>query len=136
MRNLNRFWTNLIIWVSAYVNFLALIVIGVFILNDKESHEEAKVNFKIAFVVSAIFTGLSLIMGLYDNVFIDLGNLTGGWFKFYSVIINLNAIFRSITFIVMIVLSLFTNVFKDKGSSNKNVSSLEEGSSKEDEFQF
>ena len=101
----NKKWKTALVWVSGYLNFLALLLVGGFFYVKKEE-EELQVAAKNAFIVTAIFTALNAFLSLFNYI----GGLTNTYYgssayEFYSTFSTIVGIARIVVFAVFVILA-------------------------------
>lgn len=105
----NNKWKTVLIWLSAYLNFLAFILVGGYFYVKKED-EELQTATKHAFLTTLVFTAISAFFALFNNI----GNLTDNYYlssayKFYSVCNIIVNIAKVLVFATFIILALVKN---------------------------
>lgn len=109
--NWNKKWKSVLVWLSAYLNFIAFVLVGGYFYIKKED-EEVQSATKQAFLVTLIFTAINAFLLLFSNI----GGLTNTYYsssayKFYSVCVNLVNIAKVVVYATFII---FTLVKKDE----------------------
>ena len=109
--NWNKKWKSILVWLSAYLNFIAFVLVGGYFYIKKED-EEVQSATKQAFLVTLIFTAINAFLLLFSNI----GGLTNTYYsssayKFYSVCVNLVSIAKVVVYATFII---FTLVKKDE----------------------
>ena len=109
--NWNKKWKSILVWLSAYLNFIAFVLVGGYLYIKKED-EEVQSATKQAFLVTLIFTAINAFLLLFSNI----GGLTNTYYsssayKFYSVCVNLVNIAKVVVYATFII---FTLVKKDE----------------------
>lgn len=109
--NWNKKWKSILVWLSAYLNFIAFVLVGGYFYIKKED-EEVQSATKQAFLVTLIFTAINAFLLLFSNI----GGLTNTYYsssayKFYSVCVNLVNIAKVVVYATFII---FTLVKKDE----------------------
>lgn len=109
--NWNKKWKSVLVWLSAYLNFIAFVLVGGYFYIKKED-EEVQSATKQAFLVTLIFTAINAFLLLFSNI----GGLTNTYYsssayKFNSVCVNLVSIAKVVVYATFII---FTLVKKDE----------------------
>lgn len=60
-------WKSLFIWVSAYLSIIAFAVVGGYAVVKSED-EELKKTAKQAFIITVIFTAISMFLSIYSSI--------------------------------------------------------------------
>ena len=100
----NNKWKSVLVWLSAYLNFIAFVVVGGYFYIKKED-EELQTATKRAFLVTLGFTAINAFFSIFNNI----GNLTDNYYASFayefssicSVIISIAKIIVFATFIVL-----------------------------------
>ncbi|MBR7117532.1 MAG: hypothetical protein IKC87_07490 [Clostridia bacterium] len=71
----NKKWKTLLIWISAYTNFIAFMLVGGYFVVKSEDDELCEIT-KRAFIVTMIFTALSAFLTVYNYV----GGMVDGYY--------------------------------------------------------
>ena len=104
--NWNNKWKSVLVWLSAYLNYIAFAVVGGYFYIKNED-EEVQSATKQAFLVTLIFTAINAFLLLFSNI----GGLTNTYYsssayKFYSVCVNLVNIAKVVVYATFIILAL------------------------------
>ena len=104
--NWNNKWKSVFVWLSAYLNFIAFVLVGGYFYVKKEEEEIQKAT-KQAFLVTLVFTAVNAFLLLFSNI----GGLTDTYYsssayKFYSVCVNLVNIAKVVVYAAFIILAL------------------------------
>lgn len=110
-------FTNILIWVSGYVSFIAFAVVGGYML--LKGNEKQKQTTKMVFIFSLIFLAVSTSLGCINT----FGGMFNGYYsswvsEFCSVVSRLNDIAEASVFATFIVIELLK---KDKPEVEKPV---------------
>ncbi len=114
-------WKSALIWMSAYLSFMAYALIGGYVIvksDDEELHNTAK----NAFVVTMIFAALSAFLSLFNYIggFADNYYLSSAY-DFYSVCTSIVGIAKIIVYAVFVVLALLDKkILKPKENNTEN----------------
>ena len=95
---------KLILWVSSYVSILAILLSGGYALRCSQN-EEIKKTAVQAFVVKAIFIGISAFLSLLDYFIIRICLVTD-FSRASSILTALASIAEIVTYAVMVILTL------------------------------
>ena len=111
--NWNKKWKSVLIWLSAYLNYIAFILVGGYFYINKDEAVEKET--KQAFLVTLIFAGVSAFFAIFNYI----GTLVDGYYssdayKFYSVCTSLVAIAKIIVFALFLVLALVKKEEREK----------------------
>ena len=99
-------WKSLLIWISAYVSFIAYALIGGYVI-AKSDDEELQRTAKQAFVVTIIFTAVSAFLSLFNYIGSFVNNYyASGAYEFYSTFSSLVGIAKIIVFTTFSILAL------------------------------
>ena len=120
--NWNSKWKSVLVWLSAYLNFIAFVIVGGYFYVKKED-EEIQTATKRAFITTLCFTALSAFFSVYNYI----GGLTDNYYsssayEFYSIGTSLVGIAKIVVFAVFIILALAK---KDASPSSENKSDEE-----------
>jgi len=104
--NWNNKWKSVLVWLSAYLNYIAFAVVGGYFYIKNED-EEVQSATKQAFLVTLIFTAINAFLLLFSNI----GGLTNTYYsssayKFYSVCVNLVNIAKVVVYATFIIFAL------------------------------
>lgn len=104
--NWNNKWKSVLIWLSAYLNFIAFVVVGGYFYIKKEDEELQTVT-KRAFLVTLCFTAINAFFSIINSI----GGLTNNYYtsslyEFYSICVSIVGIAKIIVFATFIVLAL------------------------------
>ena len=104
--NWNNKWKSVLVWLSAYLNFIAFVVVGGYFYLKKED-EELQTATKRAFFVTLCFTAVNAFFSIFNYI----GGLTNNYYassayEFYSVCTAIVGIARIIVFATFIILAL------------------------------
>jgi len=120
--NWDNKWKTVLVWLSAYLNFIAFVVVGGYFYIKKED-EELQTATKHAFLVTLCFTAISAFLSMFNYI----GGLTENFYaspayEFYSVCTSIVGMAKIIVFAVFIVLAL---VKKDASMAPAETNSTE-----------
>lgn len=112
--NWNGKWKSVLIWLSAYLNFISFVLVGGYFYVKRES-EELQIATKYAFLVTLGFTAINALLSIFNYI----GGLTNNYYassayEFYSVSVAIVGIAKILVFATFIILTL---VNKDTASS-------------------
>lgn len=101
----NKKWKTVLVWVSAYLNFLALVLVGGYFYAKKE--DELQTATKHAFIVTIIFAAISAFFSIFNYI----GGLTNNYYssdayEFYTTCNNIVGIAKIIVYAVFVILAL------------------------------
>ena len=104
--NWNNKWKSVLVWLSAYLNFIAFVVVGGYFYVKKED-EELQLATKRAFIVTLSFTAISAFLTVFNYI----GGLTNNYYsssayEFYSVCAAIVGIAKIVVFATFIILAL------------------------------
>lgn len=99
-------WKSVLIWLSAYLNFIAFVLVGGYFYVKKED-EVLETETKRAFFVTLCFTAVNAFL----NIFTSIGGLTDNYYsssayEFYSVTSVIVNIIKVLVFATFIILAL------------------------------
>lgn len=100
-------WKKLLVWACGYLNIVAFVIVGGYFVVKTED-KELKNTVKSAFIVTLIFTAISMLLALYNYI----GGLVDGYFgsgayKAYDVMLDLVNIAKIIVYAVCASLAFF-----------------------------
>ena len=113
----NSKWKSVLVWLSAYLSFIAFVVVGgyFYIKNEEEEIQNAT---KRAFLVTLCFTAISAFFSIINYIGGLANNYYGSTaYEFYSVCTTIVGIAKIIVFATFIILALTK---KDTNSSSEN----------------
>ena len=102
----NNKWKTVLVWLSAYLNFIAFVIVGGYFYIKKEDEDVQKAT-KNAFVVTLCFTAI----GAFLSIFNYIGGLTDNYYassayNFYSVCNAVVGMAKIVVFAVFVILAL------------------------------
>lgn len=102
----NNKWKTVFVWLSAYLNFLAFVLVGGYFYIKKED-EEVQSATKHAFVVTLCFAAITAFLSIFNYI----GGLTDGYYSssaynFYSVCNAVVGMARIVVYAIFVILSL------------------------------
>ena len=120
--NWNSKWKSVLVWLSAYLNFIAFVLVGGYFYVKKEE-EELQTATKRAFLVTLIFTAINAFFSVFNYI----GGLTNNYYTssaydFYSTCTTIVGIAKIIVFATFIILTL---VKKDAPAASANKDTAE-----------
>ena len=100
-------WKALLIWLSGYLSIIAFAVVGGYTI-VKSDDEELKRTVKKAFIVTLIFTAISMFFSLYSSI----GGMTNDYYlskaySAYGIMTNLVTIAEIIVYVTFAAISFF-----------------------------
>ena len=113
--NWNNKWKSVLIWLSAYLNFISFVLVGGYFYVKGED-EELQTATKRAFLLTLGFTAVSALLSIFNYI----GGLTNNYYassayEFYSVSVTIVNIIKILVFATFIILTL---VKKDGAASD------------------
>ena len=119
----NNKWKSVLVWLSAYLSFIAFVIVGGYFYIKKEE-EELQIATKRAFLVTLGFTAISAFFSLFHYI----GGLANHYYvssayDFYSICTTIVGIAKIIVFATFIILCLTK---KDAPAACESVSSTED----------
>ncbi len=128
--NWNNKWKAVLVWLSAYLNFIAFVLVGGYFYIKKED-EELQSATKHAFLVTLAFTAISAFLSIFNYI----GGLTNNYYasaayEFYSVCTTIVGIAKIIVFATFIILAL---VKKDASAAIEASTAIEDTDTMENE---
>ena len=94
---------KLILWVSSYVNILAILLSGGYVLYCSQN-EEVKKTAVQAFLVKAVFIGIFAFLALLNYFLAQICLIN--FVRAYSILTALASIAEIVTYVVMVILTL------------------------------
>ena len=113
--NWNNKWKSVLIWLSAYLNFISFVLVGGYFYVKGED-EELQTATKRAFLITLGFTAIGALLSIFNYI----GGLTNNYYassayEFYSVTVTIVNIIKILVFATFIILTL---VKKDAAASD------------------
>ena len=115
MEKLNTRMQKIILWVTSYASIVALVLCGGYVLCRSEDKEVKKTAVQ-AFIVNAIFLGISAFLSLLSYLLVSLCHV-GDYVSANSILTALVAIARIIVYAVMVIM-LFVKKEDSTGTQN------------------
>ncbi len=99
-------WKKLLIWASGYLSFIAFALVGGYVIL-KEEDEQLKLVTKQVFVLTLIFTAVSMVLSIYNSV----GSLFDGWYSsvaydIYDILTTVRSIAQIVVYALGAILTL------------------------------
>lgn len=113
--NWNNKWKSVLIWLSAYLNFISFVLVGGYFYVKGED-EELQTATKRAFLITLGFTAIGALLSIFNYI----GGLTNNYYassayEFYSVTVAIVNIIKILVYATFIILTL---VKKDTAASD------------------
>lgn len=129
----SRRWKALLIWASGYLSFIAYAIVGGYVI-VKSDDEELKDTAKKAFIVTLIFTAISMFFSIYSSIgALSSSYYSSGAYVAYGVLQMIVNIAKIVVYVVFALLSFFNvKVVSDKSeekAEDKSEEKKEEKSS-------
>lgn len=129
----SRRWKALLIWASGYLSFIAYAIVGGYVI-VKSDDEELKNTAKKAFIVTLIFTAISMFFSIYSSIgALSSSYYSSGAYVAYGVLQMIVNIAKIVVYVVFALLSFFNvKVVSDKSeekAEDKSEEKKEEKSS-------
>ncbi len=129
----SRRWKALLIWASGYLSFIAYAIVGGYVI-VKSDDEELKDTAKKAFIVTLIFTAISMFFSIYNSIgALSSSYYSSGAYVAYGVLQMIVNIAKIVVYVVFALLSFFNvKVVSDKSeekAEDKSEEKKEEKSS-------
>lgn len=129
----SRRWKALLIWASGYLSFIAYAIVGGYVI-VKSDDEELKDTAKKAFIVTLIFTAISMFFSIYNSIgALSSSYYSSGAYVTYGVLQMIVNIAKIAVYVVFALLSFFNvKVVSDKSeekAEDKSEEKKEEKSS-------
>lgn len=100
-------WKALLIWLCGYLSIVAFAVVGGYAI-VKSNDEKLKNETKKAFIVTLIFTAITVIFTIFTNIGgFDSGFYASEAYKVYGVLSKIVAIAEAIVFVVFGAIAFF-----------------------------
>ena len=111
----SRRWKALLIWASGYLSFIAYAIVGGYVI-AKSDDEELKDTAKKAFIVTLIFTAISMFFSIYNSIgALSSSYYSSGAYVAYGVLQMIVNIAKIVVYVVFALLSFFNvKVVSDK----------------------
>lgn len=111
----SRRWKALLIWASGYLSFIAYAIVGGYVI-VKSDDEELKETAKKAFIVTLIFTAISMFFSIYNSIgALSSSYYSSGAYVAYGVLQMIVNIAKIVVYVVFALLSFFNvKVVSDK----------------------
>ncbi|MBQ7356804.1 MAG: hypothetical protein IJW66_05315 [Clostridia bacterium] len=102
----NKKWKTVLVWACAYLNFLALVLVGGYFYVKKDD-EEVQTASRHAFITTLIFSAVSALLSVYNYIggFVD-SYYSSAAYELYSSLNALAGIARIVVFAVFIILAI------------------------------
>lgn len=114
----SRRWKALLIWASGYLSFIAYAIVGGYVI-VKSDDEELKDTAKKAFIVTLIFTAISMFFSIYNSIgALSSSYYSSGAYVAYGVLQMIVNIAKIVVYVVFALLSFF-NVKVVSGKSEE-----------------
>ena len=115
--NWNTKWKSVLVWLSAYLTFIAFVVVGGYFYVKKED-EELQIATKRAFLVTLSFTAINAILSIFNYVISLTDNYyASSAYEFYSTCSTIVGIAKIVVFAVFIIFALAK---KDTPATSEN----------------
>ena len=129
----SRRWKALLIWASGYLSFIAYAIVGGYVI-VKSDDEELKNTAKKTFIVTLIFTAISMFFSIYNSIgALSSSYYSSGAYVAYGVLQMIVNIAKIVVYVVFALLSFFNvKVVSDKSeekAEDKSEEKKEEKSS-------
>ena len=129
----SRRWKALLIWASGYLSFIAYAIVGGYVI-VKSDDEELKNTAKKVFIVTLIFTAISMFFSIYNSIgALSSSYYSSGAYVAYGVLQMIVNIAKIAVYVVFALLSFFNvKVVSDKSeekAEDKSEEKKEEKSS-------
>lgn len=129
----SRRWKALLIWASGYLSFIAYAIVGGYVI-VKSDDEELKNTAKKVFIVTLIFTAISMFFSIYNSIgALSSSYYSSGAYVAYGVLQMIVNIAKIVVYVVFALLSFFNvKVVSDKSeekAEDKSEEKKEEKSS-------
>ena len=100
-------WKALLIWLCGYLSIIAFIIAGGYTI-VKSDNEELKKTTKTAFIVTIIFTLISMFLALYNSIGGMVGNYySSAGYDAYNVLVQITTIAKIIVYVTFGALAFF-----------------------------
>ena len=104
--NWNNKWKSVLVWLSAYLNFIAFVVVGGYFYVKKDE-DEVQTATKRAFLVTLGFTAINAFLSIFNYI----GGLANNYYssfayEFYSICSTTVGVARIVVFATFIILAL------------------------------
>lgn len=113
-------WKALLIWCCGYLSIIAFAVVGGYAI-VKSNDEKLKNETKKAFIVTLIFTAISVFFTIFTNIGgFDSDYYSSNAYKAYNILSKIVAIAEAIVFVVFGAIAFFGNSAKPTTKTYKN----------------
>lgn len=111
----SRRWKALLIWASGYLSFIAYAIVGGYVI-VKSDDEELNDTAKKAFIVTLIFTAISMFFSIYNSIgALSSSYYSSGAYVAYGVLQMIVNIAKIVVYVVFALMSFFNvKVVSDK----------------------
>lgn len=131
----SRRWKALLIWASGYLSFIAYAIVGGYVI-VKSDDEELKDTAKKAFIVTLIFTAISMFFSIYNSIgALSSSYYSSGAYVAYGVLQMIVNIAKIVVYVVFALLSFF-NVKVVSGKSEEKAEDKSEEKSVDNDVKF
>lgn len=102
-------WKEVFVWLAAYLNLVAFVIVGGYVIVKSEDKELRKTT-KLIFIVTLIFGAINAFIGIFNS----FGNLFDGYlgsnaYNFCKVLESLVFIAKTIVYAVFIIRAFVKN---------------------------
>lgn len=100
-------WKKLLVWACGYLNIIAFVIVGGYFV-VKTDDKDLKNTVKNVFIVTLIFTAVSMLLSLYNYIggLVD-GYYGSGAYQVYDVMLTLVNIAKIVVYAVFAALAFF-----------------------------
>lgn len=110
-------WKTVLVWLSAYLNFIAFVLVGGY-FHIKNDDEEVQLATKQAFIVTLGYTAITALLSIFNYVGNFMDNYySSAAYEFCSTLNTLVSISKVIVFAVFII---FAFVNKDEPGASED----------------
>ena len=104
----NNLWKGLLIWVSSYSSIIAFVLAGGYVIVKEKDNLVLQKETKKAFIISLIYLVIDIILKLATYI-ADLAGTYLAANDGYSVVVNLVAIAKIITYLAFVIYFVVIN---------------------------
>ena len=103
--NWDNKWKAVLIWLSAYLSFIAFVIVGGYFYIKKED-EELQTATKHAFLVTLCFTAINALLSMFNYIGGLVNYYSSPAYNFYSVCTDIVGMAKIVVFAIFIILLL------------------------------
>ncbi len=100
-------WKALLIWLCGYLSIVAFALVGGYVIVKSED-EDLKKTTKLAFIVTLIFTAISMFFSIFSSIGSMANNYySSGAYDVYNILYQVTNIIKIAVYVVFAVIAFF-----------------------------